>query len=198
MKEAIIMTREEYKEFCDNYQELKYKRDILEYMLDEAQCRIETLWSALNRPAIEESVNKADKEYYDWCDEIARKYEKIEEEEWITSRAKFYNNGIYDFCQKEDVPEEEAYAHRQYYDEVNEYDDMEYYVAKTEGWSDLPYFRGDHSWILYFAESDALERYKENKNVAGKGSMYWHIWITFVNMCQESKCLGNGCYEFYR
>ena len=203
-----MMTREEYKAFYESFQNLKMKCDLMDVDLSHAQDTINRLWNELNRPAIEALQAKHDAEFYDWCDEMAEKYNRLEEEEWLTDRAKFYNNGVYDFCQKKGISEEEAYAHRQYYDGIKFWSessinsglmDEELEATKTEGWSDLPYFKTAPSMILYLALNDVFDRYKKNLKTTGilRGP-YWHLWKTFEDMSDECECLGNGYYEFKR
>lgn len=220
MKEAVIMTREEYKGFYDSFQELKeqlHRSEDRACMLNVdlicALQRIQHLRDLLNRPAVEALQAKHNKEYYSWCEEIASKYEQLDEEEWLKSRARFYNNRVYDFCKENGISEEEAYSHRQYYDGIKfwsdsavssglmaECDDMDIDVYKTEGWSDLPYRHiRDWSGILSKAQDDAWNRYQQHKHETGPSDgKYWHLWRTFMLMREESECLGNGCHEFYR
>lgn len=213
MKEAIIMTREEYDSLIGRVNYLESCMDVADMDLAYFQNRTNRLWNLLNRPAIEELQKKHDEEYLAWCEEIAEKYEKLDEEEWLTSRARFYNNRVYDFCEENDISEWEAYAHRQYYDGCRfwsdsaikaeifaEYTDMEFDRNKTEGWTDLKYrLIPDHSWIMVLARDDALERYKENKEKTGYcAGKYWNLVEGFDDMEQESKCLGNGFHEFFR
>lgn len=205
MKEAVIMTREEYKGFYNSFQALKDRlNDVrsrnltLEDMLHNAEKRCENLWNQLNRPAIEAAEEAADNEFYDWCDSVAQRYEKLDEEEWMLDKARFYNNGLVNIAKLHQLPNDSEAVKTvlKYYDLLMQPYEWDY---STEGWSDLKYYRGRRSWILQEAYKDAWERYEAHEDETGPASgKYWKIAMQLWDMKEESKCLGNGIHEWYR
>ena len=95
MKEAIIMTKEEYAEMTNIIKQLqtrlREKMDIIDQMdadLYNAYKRFDALWEAHNRPAIEAAAKAHDEEFYTWCDEMADKYDELD---WIECMDRKYN-----------------------------------------------------------------------------------------------------------
>lgn len=182
MKEAVIMTKEEYKSFYDSFQHLKVELsdanteiDILKSILEKANQKIHMLKDALNRPAIEALQGKHDREYYLWCEETAKRYEEKDFEEWCVSRAKFYNNGVYNFCKAENISESDAYADRQYYAVPKFWSDsaiasglarrcidLDTDQCKKEGWSEIAW-RRPFEWS-YVLPSARWEIFSEHFN----------------------------------
>ena len=214
MKEAIILTREEYREFYDSFQRIKAEKEsantvceLLKDVIKDKDERIKELWEALNRPAIDASVEAHHKEELAWCEKIAKKYEAKDEEEWMTQRAKFYNNGIYEFCKENNVSEEEAYAHRQYYDKckfwsnvtiMNECDAQELEYLQTEGWTQLSEVH--HGLTQSFVLPNAADEVFHENYVIGKG---WkskkarHLWEVFHEMEEDCKSITNNSWSEY-
>jgi len=199
MKEMVMMTREEYKAFYESFQNLKMKCDLMDVDLSHAQDTINRLWNELNRPAIEALQAKHDAEFYDWCEEMAEKYEKLDEEEWITDRAKWYNNGLCIYAKTHGCKNTAEVYEDQKYNRCYNVSFENWEDEPTEGWSNLPYYRTCSSSILAYAMDDVWDRYEKNKTITGHGrGPYWHLWETFENMEDESQCLGNSYHEFYR
>lgn len=191
MKEMVMMEREEYKAYQNSFVRLNAD---LQRATDEAHAwrmRANTLWDALNRPAIQALQDKHNQEYYSWCDEIAQKYEKLDEEEWITSRGRFYNNGRDEFCACHKCAEEDVELLWKYGDNPR------VCWEKTEGWSDVPInpnCRFDkYTWILSNAQDDVWERYKKTGN-----KRLYHLWLTFIHMKEESRAIDPNFGGFYR
>ena len=194
-----MMTREEYKAFYESFQNLKMKCDLMDVDLSHAQDTINRLWNELNRPAIEALQAKHDAEFYDWCEEMAEKYEKLDEEEWITDRAKWYNNGLCIYAKTHGCKNTAEVYEDQKYNRCYNVSFENWEDEPTEGWSNLPYYRTCSSSILAYAMDDVWDRYEKNKTITGHGrGPYWHLWETFENMEDESQCLGNSYHEFYR
>ena len=195
MKEVVMMSKEEYEKIQKTIVDLQ--RDVIDkendislwrYYYHIEETRANRLWDALNRPAIQELQDKHDQEYYTWCDEIAQKYEKLDEEEWITSRARFYNNGRAEFCACHECAEEDVELLWKYdgYSPEVEYE-------KTEGWSDLKRYHNSNSWILSHAEDDVWKRYMETDD-----KCLFHQWRIFQEMKREGASVDPHFGGFYR
>ena len=89
MKEAIILTKEEYLDLQSRLQEADDIITAINVDLSWAFDRINALWNALNRPAIEAAAKAHDEEFYSWCDEMAEKYDELD---WIERMDKKYNH----------------------------------------------------------------------------------------------------------
>ena len=100
MKEAIIMTKEEYQAIQSRLQEADDIITALNVNLSWAFDRINALWNTINRPAIEAAAKAHDDEFYAWCYEMADKYEEQDEAEWIAEMSTKYNSGAYECAQR--------------------------------------------------------------------------------------------------
>ena len=180
MKNMVLLTKEEYDYLVGRINYWKHANDETNFKLNDAihQTWIEAerannLWNQLNRPAIEALQAKHDAEYYAWCEKVAEKYEELDYQEWCTNKARFYNNGVYDFCEENGISEEEAYSHRQYYyctkfwstkainsGLMDEMDDMEIDVIKTEGWSEIIDHHNHFATPAWLYWADHFDLYK--------------------------------------
>jgi len=205
----VMMTNEEYDAIEIRIKALEYEVDQLDCLFGIERERSALLWDALNRPAIEESARKHEEEFLDWCDEMAEKYEKLDEEEWLTDRAKFYNNGLINIANLHQIPNDCEFAREilKYKDmwwvPVATWRDFWYKPGETEGWSDVPHFAGSRlynpdvdSWIMMNAQNDVYGRY--NRASGSEKEKLWKLWISFQDQKRESECLGNSYNEFYR
>lgn len=197
MEKMIMMTETEYEELQNEIEDLGNRLVGTQEDLLYEQYRADKLWDLLNRPAIEALQAKHDAEYYDWCEEIAEKYDRLDEEEWITDRAKWYNNGLHIYAETYGYKNAtEVYEDRKYLRGCDMTSFCCWDGESAEGWSDLPYYRTGNSWIMSRAKDDAWNRYE--KSTGKSKEFYGHLWETFYDMYKESYCLGNDCHEFYR
>ena len=194
MKHAVIMTQEEYEHLMRRINELEHDCEALSWHWEEEEERANKLWNILNRPAIEAAEKKHDDEFYAWCADKAAEYEEKDFDEWVISRAKFYNNGIAKLCSEMNISEKDVYEDRKYNfgieywrDAMNKIDlmrlcnDKELEALKSEGWSD---FWADHyhtSTILWWVAQE-----------------YWHTgdlyhWKLYTDLYEEAKRMG---YEY--
>lgn len=112
MKEAIIMTKEEYAQIELRLGERSRIIRDLQRMLKQAEFnlrmeieRSNNLWNQLNRPAIEAAAKAAEDEYLAWCEEVADKYDEID---WIEQMSNKYNNEyISDACKRHNCKPED-------------------------------------------------------------------------------------------
>lgn len=112
MKEAIIMTKEEYAQIelrlGERAQIIRDLQKLLKHA--EFELRMETerannLWDKLNRPAIEAAAKAAEDEYRAWCEEVADKYDELD---WIERMSNKYNNEhISDACKRHNCKPED-------------------------------------------------------------------------------------------
>lgn len=194
MKEAVIMTREEYKGFYDSFQALKDKLEdsrldnmVLRDMLACAEQRINNLWNQLNRPAIEaaDKVNKD--EFLAWCEKVSRKYEELDEQEWMLDRARFYNNGMCQYAAEHGLERtcEEVERYRKYEEWDTAVPLKNENPEATEGWSEIAYRFGSSSCVLPHAKHDIFDRYFK-KSIGWTSERYRRCYKTFEKM--EKDC----------
>ena len=155
MKDVILMTHEEFEELEGRIKDLQAKLadadwqiTSLQYMCSSQEERANKLWNVLNGPAIEIAAEERDIEFYDWCAEKAAEYERLDEAEWISDRARFYNNGMAQYAKEHHLENscEDVVRYRKYGDGckhwytttlLKECDDEEIEVLRTEGWSEI-------------------------------------------------------------
>lgn len=96
MKEAIIMTKEEYAHIELRLGERAQIIHDLQRLLKQAEFKLRmeiersnNLWNQLNRPAIEASAKAAEDEFRTWCEDVANKYDELD---WIERMSNKYNN----------------------------------------------------------------------------------------------------------
>ena len=202
MKEMILLTKEEYQNLMGTIEVQKERSEEADELvtwlhvdLQAAHDRVENLWNALNRPAIEAAAQAHEDEFLDWCADKAEEYEKLEFDAWTTNRAQFYNNGRNRFCKMHGIDEKD-------YELYARYDEWHPVVTeeKTEGWSDIKYYKYGKSFILSKAMDDIYERYEANKAKTGAAEgKYWKLWYSFIEMRDEStKVIGDNFGDFYR
>ena len=112
MKEAIIMTKEEYAQIelrlGERAQIIRDLQRLLKHA--EFELRMETerannLWNKLNRPAIEASAQAAEDDFRAWCEEVANRYDELD---WIEQMSSKYNNEhISDACKRHNCKPED-------------------------------------------------------------------------------------------
>jgi len=166
MERIIMMTEAEYAELQDRIKDLSVdlddqinRKNTMQRMFWLEHQRADKLWNLLNRPAIESLQAKHDAEFYDWCEKIAEKYDQLDEEAWLTDRAKWYNNGLYHYAETYGCKNaEEVYEDRRYNRGCDESPFGCRDGEPTEGWSDLPYYKRTHSWILHCELNDIEKR----------------------------------------
>ena len=198
MKEMMLLTKEEYEELDNKIKALQAKLEragwrvtSLHYLCSEQEERANKLWDLLNRPAIEAAAEKRDTEFYDWCAEKAAEYEKLDEAEWISDRARFYNNGMFQYAKAHRLGNscEEIERYRKYGDGcrhwytttlLRECDDEEIEVLKTEGWTELygKWYRPSRGyepyWMIYDYQNELFHRWCETENNTEKEKI-WNL-----------------------
>ena len=92
MKEAIIMSKEEYRSIVNKINDMEIDLVRLTDLLNEARKRADRFYRLYNQPAID-ALNKAhDDEYLAWCEEISAKYEEANYLAWCEETAKKYDD----------------------------------------------------------------------------------------------------------
>lgn len=92
MKEAIIMTKTEYRSLVNKINDMQIDLVHLTDLLNEARERAKRLWNEANLPAIKNLQKQHDEEYLAWCEEIAAKYEETDYLAWCEETAKKYDD----------------------------------------------------------------------------------------------------------
>lgn len=155
MKEAIIMTKVEYEELTDRIIELQDEiidRDDKLTKLGSYCNDLEvayhdlknTIWEMRNRADIDAFNEASDDEFYAWANEMANKYERLDEKAWYEAMASKYNvcghfdnNGVwhrYDENKKPDL----SWLKRSYalashgWDTSYEYTDYQYFTSLAD------------------------------------------------------------------
>ena len=151
MKYAVMMTQEEYDDLMNQIAGLgadcydfadKADRHYEWFQLERN--RANKLWDLLNRPAIESAAQKHENDFYEWCSLMADKYEKLDEEAWMTERARWYNNGLAVYAEDHHLANvEEVDQERKYADLLTDPDD--------EPFSDWNYDQGFTSWCMFIS-----------------------------------------------
>lgn len=137
MKEAIIMTKEEYKDLTDTIKQLqaclREKINVIDRMDANLSCaheRINALWEIINRPAIEAAAKTNEEEFYSWCDEMAEKYDELD---WIERMDRKYNPHHSKACWKKWAEEYESPDN----------------LGKAHGWTEESDVYNNNFWIMW-------------------------------------------------
>lgn len=158
MEKVIVMSEAEYMHEKELFAMLESAMLDLEDKYSFLQKRCKKLWDALNRPVIEATTKKHEEEFYFWCEQKSNEYEEQDYKNWCACRAKFYNNGIKNYCECHGITEEEAEEDRKW----NEARDYIWPNEESERWAELNPCKTGSSWIL----SKALDSIKKRERIA--------------------------------
>lgn len=202
--QLITMSENDYESIMTKIHDLEMDLYCAQLDRDVLKMRCDSLYDLLNRPAIEMAAENRENEFYEWCSKMADKYNKFDEEEWMLDRARFYNNGKYEYAKNNNLPLtcEAVSQHVKDYEDYLFSDDPSWndLHPKTEGWSDVPrYSSCGGSFILSHARDDAWERYEAHRSETGYAEgPYWEIVKSFDAMKEEGKSVDPDYGGFYR
>lgn len=137
MKEAIILTKEEYNDLLEEIRSANIRANLAERYQYQAQCaacemqeRVRNLKDQLNRPAFDALEKMHREELLQWCEDVGHQYNEQDDlQEWIAYCDKKYNKRHY---QKLRNAEMRAY--------VSTYNDGYYQPsAPDKAYADYPY-----------------------------------------------------------
>lgn len=158
MKEAIIMTKEEYDHINfrlsdkdEIIRSLNRQLKIARIELRISEERITNLWDTLNRPSIEAAAKEAEDDFYAWCEEKAEEYDELD---WIERMDDKYNK--HHFKHNEDTDWNTWYKYHGVKNDFHE---------ETHGWkTKSPHY---NSFCFFFDMADTDYNYS-------KTSLKWY------------------------
>lgn len=173
----IQMSEKEYEGLKNYIQDLKEEIQMLEYSLVTREKENKILYNFFNRPAIEESVERNEKEFRNWCSHIAERYSEEEFVQWVEEKSDYYNSPLFDFAQRNGL-----HSKQEALDKIEELQARKYKskdTEQTEGWSTLPYFKHSNSWILHCALKSLDKRMKDAERAGDEESTsrYCKMWL---------------------